>query len=87
MKVKIATLLLCVAFSMPMIAQRKTDSFFSYQQVDSRLINTTPVPASFGEEMRINNMDVNATPLNDGLLVLTMVSLAYCLSRRKEVVK
>lgn len=86
MKVKIATLLLCMAFLMPMVAQQKTDSFFNYQEV-GRAINKTPVPTYHGSEVGFINMNVNATPLNGGLLSLTVVSLVYLLIRRKEVVK
>ena len=86
MKVKIATLLLCMAFLMPMVAQQKTDSFFNYQEV-GRAINKTPVTTYYDSEVGFSNMNVNATPLNGGLLSLAVVSLVYLLIRRKEVVK
>lgn len=86
MKVKIATLLLCMAFLMPMLAQQKTDSFFNYQEV-SRAINKTPVPTYYDSEVGFTNMNVNATPLNGGLLLLTVISFVYLLIRRKEVMK
>lgn len=86
MKKKIATLVLCVAFFMPMIAQQKTDSFFNYEGV-SRAINKTPVPTYYVTEVGIDNMNVNATPLNGGLLSLSLVSFVYLFLKRKEVVK
>ena len=81
MKVKIATLLLCMAFLMPVVAQQKTDSFFNYQDV-GRAINKTPVPTYHDTEVGFNNMNVNAAPINGGLLPLTVVSFVYLLIRR-----
>ncbi len=86
MKVKIATLLLCMAFLMPVVAQQMTDSFFNYQDV-GRAINKTPVPTYHDTEVGFNNMNVNAAPINGGLLPLTLVSFVYLLIRRKEEVK
>ena len=86
MKVKIATLLLCMAFLMPMVAQQKTDSFFNYQD-GSRAVNKTPVPTYYDSEVGFSNMNVNATPLNQGILPLTVVSFVYLLIRRKEEMK
>ena len=78
--------MLCMAFSMPMIAQRKTDSFFNYQS-DDRGPNTTPVEFFTKEEIGINNMNINPVPLGNGLLVLSMISTLYFIKKRKETVR
>lgn len=82
MKTKFATLLLCMFFVTHSKAQ--SDGFFKYQ-ITERAINETPVPYFTREELGFQNMNVNAAPIGNGLLVLSAVSLIYVLSsRRKE---
>ncbi len=82
MKTKFATLLLCMFFVTHSKAQ--SDGFFKYQ-ITERAINETPVPYFTREELGFQNMNVNAAPIGNGILVLSAVSLIYVLSsRRKE---
>ncbi len=82
MKTKFATLLLCMFFVTHSKAQ--SDGFFKYQ-ITERAINETPVPYFTREDLGFQNMNVNAAPIGNGLLVLSAVSLIYVLSsRRKE---
>lgn len=82
MKTKFATLLLCMFFVTHSKAQ--SDGFFKYQ-ITERAINETPVPYFTREELGFQNMNVNAAPIGNGLLVFSAVSLIYVLSsRRKE---
>lgn len=85
MKTKFATVVLCMFFMLHGNAQ--SDGFFKYQ-ISERAINETPVPYFTREELGFQNMNVNAAPIGNGLLVLSAVSLIYVLSlRRKEDVR
>ena len=65
-------------------SKAQSDGFFKYQ-ITERAINETPVPYFTREELGFQNMNVNAAPIGNGLLVLSAVSLIYVLSsRRKE---
>lgn len=84
MKTKFATLLLCMFFVIHGKAQ--SDGFFNYQSAE-RAINETPVPFSPREEQGFQNMNINAAPLENGLVVLFTISLLYVFLRRKEELK
>ncbi len=85
MKTKLATIVLCMFFMLHGNAQ--SDGFFKYQ-ISERAINDTPTPYFTGEELGFQNMNVNAAPLGNGLILLSSVSLIYVLlSRRKENVR
>ncbi len=81
MKTKFATLLLCMFFMLHGKAQ--SDGFFNYQSTE-RAINETPVPFYPKEEQGFQNMNVNATPLGNGFVILSTISILYVFSRRKE---
>ncbi len=81
MKTKIATLMLCLSFMLHSYAQ--SDGFFEYQDSE-RAINMTPVPFYMNEWQEFDNMNVNATPVGGGFLMLSMMSMLYAFSRRKE---
>lgn len=86
MRKKITTLVLCTILSIPLMAQLKTDAFFNYQVVE-RAIDYTPVNVYYDTEVGFNNMNINATPLDGEIFILTLVSFVYCLKRRKELAK
>ena len=64
----------------------QSDGFFNYQSAE-REINETPVPFSPREEQGFQNMNINAAPLENGLVVLTTISLLYFFIKRKEELK
>ncbi len=89
MKVKIVTLMLCALFSVPMMAQRKSDAFFYYQNTGSRAIITTPVEYQISEAMEFERMNIAPVPvpIKNGVLSFAIFSSMYLVFRRKEDLK
>lgn len=90
MKTKITTLLLCVALSMPMKAQLKSDTFF-YEPIFSSKINTTPTDYGTYYAIEFENMEIEpmpeSVPIKSGMLLLTIFSSMYVMFKRKENIK
>ena len=79
MKTKITTLVLCLVLSLTIMAQRKTDAFFSSIDNNTRL-SYLPVDMdefSF-ESMSIYEQEV---PIDNGLLVLATIAIIYMVFR------
>ena len=85
MRTKIATLVLCLVLSLTIMAQRKTDAFFNYQ--DDRADRCLIILAD-EEGLGLKNMEiVEHAPLGNGLLKLLVVSVFYSILKNREDVK
>lgn len=88
MKLKIATLLLCMSILIHADAQRSTDYyFFSDFHSDTRAVNETVVPINTWGEIGFDDMIIESAPVSDGLLILSGLCLIYMALKRKEVLR
>lgn len=93
MRKKITTLVLCVALTIPLMAQLKTDSFFNYSIYGVRektYHDNAPLlkyPVYFDSDIEFSNMDMDDAPVGEGLAILAFASVVYYIVRRKEMVK
>lgn len=83
MKTKLTTLVLCLVLTSHIMAQQKTDSFFTYQDLSSSN-RATLVEFYTNDGTTIPNMNVNAASLEDGFFVLSLICMLYLIARRKE---
>ena len=85
MRTKITTLVLCLVLSLTIMAQRKTDAFFNYQETRT---DTDFISFVDDDGFGLKNMEiVEHAPLGNGLLILLVVSVFYSILKNREDVK
>lgn len=88
MKKKVTTLVLFVVMSSSVMAQQKSDSFFNYNTYSETRVDTRVLPVeTLGTSFADMNVNVDAAPIGDGLLILMCIGVIYAMLKNKEVVR